>query len=318
MIKIRKLISIILSCFFCLTAGCSSANVGTDKNSDTFVITTTIFPIYDFVRNVVGDELISSGEIEVNLLISSGIDMHSYEPSVADVAEVMDSDLFIYVGGESDEWADELTLSGANGINLFDMLGEDELTYEELGEEEEKEFDEHVWLSIRNAQVIVGAIADKLEEIDSDNSGEYEANSSAYIAQLETLDKEYEECVNSANAPMLIFADRFPFRYMCLDYGIAYDAAFEGCEAETEASFETVIRLADELTENDLKYVIIIDGSTGDVAQAVIDASALTDIKTLTLDSMQSVTEDELAAGLNYIGVMTDNLEVLREALDAA
>ena len=230
-------------------------------------VVTTIFPIYDWVREIAGD----TGNTEITLLLDSGVDLHSFQPSAQDILKVATCDLFIYVGGESDEWAEDALAEAVNPdmvvISLVEALGENAKAEEivegmqaeeeeeegEEGEEEEEEIDEHVWLSLRNAQVFTSAIADALVQKDPANADSYRANAEAYGAKLAALDAAYAGAVDSAAHKTLLFGDRFPFRYLTDDYGLTYYAAFAGCSAETEASFATVIFLAkktDELPED--------------------------------------------------------------------
>ena len=248
-------------------AGCEKQN-DTNK-TDKLSIVTTIFPEYDWVRAVLGDK---ADNAEVTMLLDNGVDLHSYQPTADDIVKISDCDLFLYVGGESDGWVDDALKNATNKnmkvINLLDVLG-DSVKTEEVVEgmqetehdhdhdhskevstfedEEEKEYDEHVWTSMRNAEVICEAIAETLEEMDSENKEIYQSNAETYKEKLSALDEEYQETVDSAKQKTLIFADRFPFRYLVDDYGLSYYAAFVGCSAESEASFDTISFLANKV-----------------------------------------------------------------------
>ena len=292
-------------------------------------VVTTIFPIYDWVREVAGD----TGSAEITLLLDSGVDLHSFQPSAQDIMKVASCDLFIYVGGESDGWVEDALAEAVNPdmvvINLVEALGgnakaeeivegmeaEEEEEGEE-GEEEEAEIDEHVWLSLRNAQTFVSAIAGALETLDPANAEAYKANADAYGAKLAALDAAYTEAVDSAAFRTLLFGDRFPFRYLTDDYGLTYYAAFVGCSAETEASFRTVIFLAQKTDELRLPAVMTIEGKDHRIAETVINSTTNKDQKLLTLDSMQGTTADDVANGATYLKIMEDNLAVLKEALN--
>ena len=293
-------------------------------------VVTTIFPIYDWVREIAGD----TGNTEITLLLDSGVDLHSFQPSAQDILKVATCDLFIYVGGESDEWAEDALAEAVNPdmvvISLVEALGENAKAEEivegmqaeeeeeegEEGEEEEEEIDEHVWLSLRNAQVFTSAIADALAQKDPANADSYRANAEAYGAKLAALDAAYAEAVDSAAHKTLLFGDRFPFRYLTDDYGLAYYAAFAGCSAETEASFETVIFLAKKTDELQLPAVLTIEGKDHRIAETIIGSTADKNRKLLTLDSMQGTTANDIAQGATYLKIMEDNLAVLKEALN--
>ena len=207
-------------------------------------------------------------------------------------------------------------------INLMEELGnrvKDEQTVpgmqSEEDENEENSKDEHIWLSLKNAKVLTEKIGQTLKEIDGDSSYIYDANISSYVKSLEELDKKYEDTVKTSDKNTLVFGDRFPFIYMTDDYSLEYYAAFPGCSAETEASFETVTFLSDKVDELDLKSVIALDGSDQKIARTVIENTKTKDQSIVTMDSMQSVTGQDIKNGENYISVMEKNLEALRESL---
>lgn len=315
-----------------------NSNIPTEKNEEKQLkVVTTIFPVYDWVREMAGDE---SSQIEVTMLLDNGVDLHSYQPTAEDMMKISDCDLFIYVGGESDEWVDDALKEAANEdmkvISLLDVLGASAKTEEVIegmqqqhdhddeqeaeGEEEherehEEEVDEHVWLSLQNAKMFCRTIADELSVIDSENADAYEQNVKAYEEKLEALDAEYRETVKAASQRTLLFADRFPFRYFVDDYGLDYYAAFAGCSAETEAAFETITFLAQKADELELKTVLTIEKSDGKMAKTVIDNTKDKNQTVLQMDSMQSVTSKDAANGITYLSIMENNLDVLKEAL---
>ncbi len=284
-------------------------------------VAVTIFPEYDWVQNILGDR---ADSVDVTLLQASGVDMHSFQPSAADIVAVASCDLFVYVGGEADAWAEDALAEAVNenmiAVSLLDILGSDAVT-EELTEgmtgeaDAEPETDEHVWLSLRNAKTYCAVLAGALAAVDPAHGDEYRQNAAAYIAELVDLDAEYAALCEDAENSTLLFADRFPFRYLCEDYGLAYYAAFPGCSAETEASFETVAFLAGKLTELDLPAVLIIDGSDGRIAETILENTE-GNREILTLDSMQSVTASDAETGTTYLGIMQENLAVLDAALN--
>ena len=304
-----------------------SSSVAESKSEETkkLSIVTTIFPAYDWVKQVVGD----NKNVEISFLIDKGVDLHSYQASAADIAKITDSDLFVYVGGDSDDWAEDIIKENPNlnYINMVDSIGEAALAEElvegmqdeeehdneseehanEEGEHEEgeEEIDEHVWLSIKNAETIVSAIEAKLAEIDPDNKAEYEKNANDYLAKLDELDKEYKDTLSSIQNKTIIVGDRFPFRYLVNEYGIKYDAG-------SEASFETVKFLANKMDELNMTDIFIIDGSKGDLAKTIVDNTKDKNAKVLVLDSMQSTKSSDNAS---YLDIMKKNLEVLKEVL---
>ena len=294
--------------------------------SDGIRIVTTIFPEYDWVMNILGD---NPAGAEVTMLLDNGVDLHSYQPTAEDIMKISDCDLFIYVGGESDQWVEDALKEAVNKdmvvINLLEALGdgvkEEEIVEgmegEEEGEEEEEEpeYDEHVWLSLKNAAILTNAIADAIETIDPQNADTYRGNAAAYTDRLNALDKEYQAAVDAAKVKTVLFGDRFPFRYMVDDYGLDYYAAFVGCSAETEASFATVTFLASKVDELGLKAVMTIEGSDKKIAETIISNTQTKDQQILTMDSLQSVTSEDVANGTTYLSVMESNLGVLKEAL---
>lgn len=301
-----------------LLAGCSAPSAGGGKLS----IVATIFPEYDWVMNVLGDK---AGDADVTLLLDNGADLHSYQPTAEDIITIASCDVFLYVGGESDAWVDDALKEAVNPdmvvLDLMDVLGdaakEEEVVEGMQAENEDDEgpaYDEHVWLSLKNASALVGAIADALAEADADNADAYRANAEAYCEQLDALDARYAETVAAGAQDTLLVPDRFPMRYLTDDYDLNYYAAFVGCSAETEASFETLVFLAGKLDELQLPAVIVTESSDQKLAQTVIREAA-SDADILVFDSMQSVTAKDVSAGATYLGIMEQNLTVLQQAL---
>ena len=308
--------------------GCGKQN-DTNK-TDKLSIVTTIFPEYDWVREILGDKADSA---EITMLLDNGVDLHSYQPTADDIIKLSDCDLFVYVGGESDGWVEDALKSAANRdrkvIHLLEILGDsvkEEETVEGMQEEEEdheekeydheeKEYDEHVWLSLKNAKTLVAAISAALQELDPDNKDTYAANADAYGQKLSALDAEYQKVVSAGTYKTLLFGDRFPFRYLVDDYGLSYYAAFAGCSAESEASFETVSFLARKVEELKLPCVLTIEGAQHKIAETIVQNTAGKNQKILTMDSMQSTTSRDVARGTTYLSLMEKNLDVLKEAL---
>ncbi len=306
-----------------LLAGCSGSAAAGGSDGRPSVVC-TIFPEYDWVRQILGDR---AGDVELTLLLGSGVDLHSYQPTADDLVRLSSCDLFIYVGGESEVWVTDALAEATNEnmvvIDLLDVLGESVREEEvvegmeaEQGREDGPEYDEHVWLSVKNAAVLCGYIASALETVDPDNADAYAANAESYIAALDALDSEYQAVVDGAAFDTVIFGDRFPFRYLVDDYGLRYYAAFVGCSAETEASFETIAFLAGKLDELGLPSILTIEGSKHDVAETIVANTRSGAQTILTLDSMQSTTSEDAANGATYLSVMQGNLAVLEDALN--
>lgn len=506
----KKYLSIILMAVMalvCLSA-CSNKTTNAGKTSANGVaedqqlhIVTTIFPEYDWVKEILGDQVSNA---EITMLLDNGVDLHSYQPTAEDIMKISNSDLFIYVGGESDEWVEGALQGAVNKdmkvINLMDVLsdtvkaeeampgmqaeedhdhgyshfadsdvrdrslsdwagdwqsvylyledgtldgvmerkaesgdktaeeyrayyekgyktedenivinGEDntikfvkngvsaeavyqykgyqiydyesgsrgvryffeatsgdgdapkyvqfsdhgiapgkaehfhiyfgndgfdalseemenwptyypsDMTGDEIADEmlehEEKEYDEHVWLSLKNAKVLCTAIADELSELNPDNAELYKKNLDAYVEKLSNLDKKYQQTVETSEQNTLLFGDRFPFRYLVDDYGLNYYAAFAGCSAETEASFETITFLAGKVDELGLHNALTIEKSDQKIAQTIIKNTKEKNQKILMMDSMQSTTSENVSGGATYLSIMENNLEILKEAL---
>ena len=172
-----------------------------------------------------------------------------------------------------------------------------------------------MWLSLRNAQLFSIAITDKLAQLDPENEQLYRDNLNAYLARLSILDSEYLNAVNDANVTTLVFADRFPFLYMMNDYGLRFYSAFLGCAAEAEASFATIISLADIINKNDINFVMVTETSDQSIARTVIDNTSSSNQEILVLNSMKTVTQNDIQNGVTFLSVMESNLSVLNRAL---
>lgn len=315
-----KKIGIFVLLFALLLTACG--NGGTSKTEDRLQIVATVFPQYDWVRQILGEQ-----EADVTLLLDNGVDLHSYQPTADDILTISNCDLFLYVGGESDGWVEDVLAQATNkdmvAINLLDALGssakeEEVVEGMEADEEEEEEtaYDEHIWLSLKNAGTLCQTIADALCKLDADHADTYRANVAAYQQQLAALDGEYQAAVDDAKQKTLLFGDRFPFRYLADDYGLNYYAAFSGCSAETEASFETITFLAGKVDELQLRTVLTLEGSDQKIAQTIIGNTQSKDQQILSMDSMQSVTATRVADGASYLDIMKSNLTALQAALE--
>lgn len=335
---LSALMALLLLAALCALAGCRGNADGQEKKLS---VVAAVFPVYDWVKNILGDRAES---VELTLLLDSGVDLHNYQPTVDDIVKLSNCDLFIYVGGESDGWAADALKDprnpGRKVINLLEVLGDaakDEETvagmehgddheddHEEAdGHEDEAEGgeghgaekDEHVWLSLRNAGVFCASIAAQLASLDPDNGETYRKNLQSYTERLNALDGEYRTAVEAGARKTVLFGDRFPFRYLADDYGLDYYAAFPGCSAETEASFETVTFLAGRVDALGLPCVLTVDGARHRIAQTVVENTKDKNQPILTMDSMQSATLADAENGKTYLSVMQKNLEVLKTAL---
>ena len=493
----KKIIAILMACLFALSFTSAFA-----ENTKSLNIVCTTFPQYDWTRQILGER---AADVNLTLLLDNGIDLHNYQPTADDIIKIAQSDLFIYVGGESDGWVDDVLATAQNPnlkaismlasveakeeetvegmqeeehdhdhghdeeftmediedrtladfagewVSLWPMMKDGELdeycahkaeedddpattaeTYREkytkswecdvkdisvkdntitfnyldgttasaeyryagfatktsdsgkisvryqfttdsdeapkyvqfndhghepgaaehfhlyfgnegfdaimestassyfvpasldkegildmlMGHEHEVEYDEHVWLSLRNAETITQTIANALCELDPDNAAVYQENAGNYIAQLSDLDAQYEDAVKNGQRTTILFADRFPFRYLADDYGLTYYAAFVGCSAETEASFETIAFLAKKVDELQLPVVLTIEGDNHSIAETVVANTQAKNQSILVMNSLQSVTEKDVENGESYLGIMSENLNVLKEALN--
>ncbi|MDR1509918.1 MAG: metal ABC transporter substrate-binding protein [Synergistaceae bacterium] len=284
-------------------------------------VVTTIFPQYDFTRAIARDKA------ELTMLLRPGTESHSYDPTPQDILKIQNCDIFIYGGGESDEWVDgvleSMDTSKMSIISMLDCVdaveeeiveGMQEEEEEETGEEHEHEdeYDEHVWTSPANAGKIVRKIADTLIEVDPSNAGVYKNNAEAYLGELNRLDAAFRDVVKGAARKILVFGDRFPFRYFADAYGLKYFAAFPGCSIETEASASTVAFLIDKVKAEKIPVVFHIELSNEKIADTICEA---TGAKKLLLHASHNITKDDFESGLTYLNIMTRNVEALKEAL---
>ena len=319
----KKIFKVLLASIFLL---CGASAFAAKKS-----IVCVTYPEYDWVMNILGGK--ASG-FNVTLLQKNGTDLHSYQPSVKDIASISSCDMLVYVGGESDEWVEKALSNAKNKnmvvVNMMEVLG-DKVKEEEFVEgmqgeehehehghhhdEDEVEYDEHVWLSLKNAVVIVNHLSEKIQSLDSANSSVYKSNAASYVKQISDLDKEYEKAVATSSKKTVLFGDRFPFRYLVDDYGLSYFAAFVGCSAESEASFETITFLSKKVDELGLKSVLTIEKSDKKIARTIISNTKEKNQEVLEMDSLQSVTEADIKGGRNYLSAMRKNLDVLKTAL---
>ena len=333
--KFAAFVMVVFAVALALSACGMDSNAKSLANKKASVVA-TIYPQYDWLKNILGEY---ADKVDLKLLIKNGTDLHSYKPSAQDIAAIANADLVVYVGGESDEWIEKALeatpKAGRMQVNLMQVLGDrvkeeevvEGMQAEEEAEEHEGEHhhhehaeapenDEHIWLSLKNAQVLVKNLAESVSKIDTANAPVYRANAIIYASKLHDLDWAYDSTVSNASQKTILFGDRFPFRYMVDDYGIKYYAAFVGCSAESEASFETVAFLAGMMDSLSLPVIFTIDGSRSNVALAVRNASKNSkSVPVLQLNSMQSVTDEQIRSGVDYMSIMKSNLETLKKGL---
>ncbi len=295
-------------------------------------IVCTLFPEYDWICNIVGE----SNAFDISLLISNGADIHSYEPTAADIITLSECDMLIYTGGDASEWIeDALALSGNNDIILLDMGKLDGVTLHEISSSSEhghdhthssheghdhEGFDEHIWLSLKNASVITLALAESLAMLDARNAELYRKNASEYTAELTAADTDFTAFLASLGEDehFVLFADRFPFVYLLYDYGISYKAPFDGCSTDANADFATVLSLIKEADSRSCSHIFVTESGTYDLARTVASSVKRGDIEILTLHSMQNVGASDIKSGFNYLDTMKNNLEILKKAIALA
>lgn len=307
----------------------SAGQSASDSEADEKLkVVATIFPQYDFIRAIAGDH------VELSMLLPPGSESHSYEPTPQDIIKIQNSDLFVYIGGETDVWIDgildSLDTSDMRIASLMDMVEvvEEELVegmeddhdheedhdHENEGHEEhEGQYDEHVWTSPKNAQKIVSQLADMLSELDPANATDYQNNASAYLEQLKALDSQFEQVVAAGNRKTIVFGDRFPFRYFADAYGLDYFAAFPGCSTETEPGAGTIAFLIDKVKEEQIPVVFHIELSNEKIADTICES---TGAKKLLLHTSHNLTRKEFDDGVTYLELMQGNVEALKEALN--
>ena len=285
-------------------------------------VVTTIFPIYDICREILGTEE------DVVLIQDNGMDMHSYEPTALDIKTISKSELFIHIGGESDDWVDGIIRS-ANNVNLKKLSlintinvleetdegileNEHEHDHEDDNEHENAFFDEHIWLSLKNAITMTKEISEALTWVYPERTEIIKINTEKYLNKLIRLESEYaNECLNKQKT--IVVADRFPFLYLVNDYNLTYLAAFSGCTSETDASAETLTKLIDKVNEENLKYICVLETSNYSLANQIV--SSCPDTEVLVLNSCQLISNKDLN-NKSYFDIMKSNLEILKKVLN--
>lgn len=307
----RKIAALILICLlFALLPACSPA----DEEGTDIQIVTTIFPLYDWTRAIIGD----AEGFSLSLLLDTGTDVHSYQPSARDLIDIQNADLFLYVGGESDEWVEEVLAQSHTETNALPLLPllkgyAEELTPGMQGYADGAT-DEHIWLSLVNAALSMEEITKALIDLAPEAAESLTKNKNDYLLRLAELSDGYQAMMDHAAYHTILVADRFPFRYLAEEWNITYYAAFPGCSAETEASFETVATLADALVQEKLPVILTTESSDGALAKTIMQTAGL-DVPVMALDSMQSVTSKKISEGYTYLSAMDSNLTILQTAL---
>lgn len=327
-----KKIGVVLVALLILAVGVTGCTKNTAaKNADSsgkISIVTTIFPVFDFARAIAGDQA------ELTMLVKPAAEVHSYDPSPADIIKIQDADVFIYIGGENDAWVstilESIDISDKKIIRLMDAVKPvaeetvegmeaeaEEVTAENTEKESapaepEIEYDEHIWTSPKNAILMVDEIAAALAEVDTSNAAVYTNNAAAYTAQIQAVDDEIAGIVTASTNKLLVFGDRFPFRYFVDEFGLEYQAAFPGCSTDTEASAGTLAYLMNTIQERNIKYVYYLELSNQNIARAI---SEQTGAQQLQLHSAHNVTKDDFEAGVTYVSIMQQNAENLRKGL---
>ena len=275
-------------------------------------IVCTDFPCYDFARQAAGESA------EIRMLLKPGTEAHAFDPTPTDILAIGEADLFVYIGGESDAWAEGILDSfGGDGPATLRMMDCIDGLIEEEGEahahEDGPEYDEHIWTSPVNAMAMARAAGEALASVDPDNAETYSANAEAYAETIGSLDAALRDMVANARRRTLVFADRFPFVYLTRTYGLDYLAAFPSCTADTEPSAQTVMSLINRVAQEHIPAIYTIEMSTQAIARTVAEE---TGAEILTLQSMQTVSEADFEAGASYVSIMSENLEALQKGLN--
>lgn len=302
----KKIISIFLL-FVVTFAFCSCGEV--ERSTGKISVVTTIFPYYDFARSV------SKGTCDVDMLLKPGSDVHSFEPTPSDILKIRNADLFIYNGGESDEWVDSILESLGDTDKPVVMKMTDyvkSLTEMDADHHAEDEEDEHIWTSLDNAKTLVSKISDEVSKLDQKHKTVYNKNGLDYIEKISKVQSEIENTVNSSESKKIVVGDRFPLLYFATEFSLDWECAFPGCSTETEPSLDRLSKLTDTIEKDKIKTILKLEMSENKVADTLADE---TNTKVRTFYSAESVSKEEFANNVTYVDLMERNNNALKEAL---
>lgn len=288
-------------------AFCSCGEV--ERSTGKISVVTTIFPYYDFARSV------SKGTCDVDMLLKPGSDVHSFEPTPSDILKIRNADLFIYNGGESDEWVDSILESLGDTDKPVVMKMTDyvkPLTEMDADHHAEDEEDEHIWTSLDNAKTLVSKISDEVSKLDQKNKSIYHKNSLDYIEKISKVQSEIENTVNSSKNKKIVVGDRFPLLYFATEFSLDWECAFPGCSTETEPSLDRLSKLTDTIKKDKIKTILKLEMSENKVADTLADE---TNTKVRTFYSAESVSKEDFANNVTYVDLMERNNNALKEAL---
>lgn len=288
-------------------AFCSCGEV--ERSTGKISVVTTIFPYYDFARSV------SKGTCDVDMLLKPGSDVHSFEPTPSDILKIRNADLFIYNGGESDEWVDSILESLGDTDKPVVMKMTDyvkPLTEMDADHHAEDEEDEHIWTSLDNAKTLVSKISDEVSKLDQKNKSVYTKNSLDYIEKISKVQSEIENTVNSSKSKKIVVGDRFPLLYFATGFSLDWECAFPGCSTETEPSLDRLSKLTDTIEKDKIKTILKLEMSENKVADTLADE---TNTKVRIFYSAESVSKEDFANNVTYVDLMERNNNALKEAL---
>lgn len=306
----KKLTALLLSAGIIILSlcSCSGGNKTMGRVEGKLNIVTTIFPYYDFTKNIIG------GKAQLKLLLSPGTEPHDYEPSPSDIIDINNADIFIYTGGESDEWAESIIGDLDSSVKVLRLMDCVTAYYEEETDKSQGgEYDEHIWTSPQNAVLITEAISREIESLDEKNAGYFKSNTEDYVSRLNSLDSTFRDITANSKRNKIVFGDRFPILYMVKEYNLDYECAFPGCSTETEPGITTVKHLINVVRDDKIPVVFYLDFSNQAVAKLLCEDS---DAKPMVYHSCHNVTADEFSNGVSYISLMEENAAALKEALN--
>lgn len=306
----KKFTAIVLTILLSLISLCSCETDGKTmpREEGKLNIVTTIFPYYDYTKNIIG------GMANLKMLLSPGAEPHNYEPSPSDIIDINNADLFIYTGGESDEWAESIIDSLDSSVRVLKLIDCINPIYEEEPDKTKgEEYDEHIWTSPENAIIITQAISKEIMALDENNREYFEKNTENYLSELKNLDDKFIDIVKNSKRNKIVFGDRFPVLYLVKELNLDYECAFPGCSSETEPGITTVKRLIDAVRIENIPAVFYLDFSNEAVAKLLCEDS---NAKPLVYHSCHNVTADDFNSGATYISLMEKNAEALKEALN--